>query len=70
MRISTDNLENLTTRRGLYRVWMPASKGEPTPVVARWVDPQAAMRELQEGDDSSGKEEARRIWLRISLQFA
>ena len=41
MRIFKENLENMTGRRGLYRVWAPAREGEATLLVARWIDPQA-----------------------------
>ena len=51
MRIFTENLENMTGRRGLYRVWAPAREGEATPLVARWIDPQSEM--YREGNSTN-----------------
>ncbi len=45
MRIFTENLKNSTTCRGLYCVWVPTREGAATPLVTRWIDPQAEMHE-------------------------
>jgi len=45
MRISIASLENFTTRRSVYCAWVPACEGQPTPLVARWIDPEAETQE-------------------------
>ena len=45
MRIFTEYLENPTTCRGLYCVWVPTREGAATPLVARWIDPQAVEKD-------------------------
>jgi hypothetical protein len=47
MRIFTNHLQELNGRRGLYCVWVPAPPGSATPLVARWIDPQADRRDEQ-----------------------
>lgn len=69
MRI-TNNLENLTASRGLYCIWVPAHEGEPTPLVARWIDPQVEASQTHEDEDRCAKEEARQTWLRMSSRAA
>jgi len=63
-----DNLENLLTSRGLYRVWEPARKGEPTPLVARWIDPEREGCDAQENDEAVVGEDAERFWIRVHIQ--
>jgi hypothetical protein len=80
MRIFTDNFENLTarretTRRGVYRVWVRAPEGESTPLVARWIDPEAETREREPREANENKDAAREegevpLWFGISLRFA
>ena len=70
MQILIDNLDNSTARRSLYCVWMAAREGEPAPLVARWIDPEAERRDVCRNDDPDNREEARgELWLGISLQF-
>lgn len=70
MRMFTNNLDNLTARRGLYCIWVPAREGELTPLVARWIDPEAEAPEMHEDDDSCAAEEARQTWLGMSSRVA
>lgn len=70
MRTYTNNRESLTARRGLYCIWVPAREGEATPLVARWIDPQAETSETHETGDSCAKEEARQTWFGASLRAA
>jgi len=70
MRVFTKNQENLTSHRGLYCIWVPARDGEPTPLVARWVDPQAEAAKMHADEDSCAKEEARKTWSGMSTQAA
>jgi hypothetical protein len=64
-----DNLENLVTSRGLYRVWEPARKGEPTPLVARWIDPERESCDAQENEEALVGEDAERFWIRVYVQI-
>jgi len=64
-----DNLENLVTSRGLYRVWEPARKGEPTPLVARWIDPERVSCDAQENEEAVVGEEAERFRIRVHVQI-
>lgn len=50
MRIFTNYLENPTTCRGLYCVWVPNREKAATPLVARWIDPQAAGKDASSSD--------------------
>jgi hypothetical protein len=52
MRICVGHLENLVLRRGLYRVWEPAQKGQRTPLVARWIDPERKACDPQEREEA------------------
>jgi hypothetical protein len=65
-----ENLGSLIARRSLYCIWVPAREGETTPLVARWIDPQAEGPERHEDDDSCSKEDARETWLGMNLRFA
>jgi len=68
MRIFIENLEQQTKRSGLYCVWVSAREGEPTPMVARWIDPEAETHESEE-DHESSKEELSETWLGLGLQL-
>jgi hypothetical protein len=75
MRIFTDYLENLTGRRGLYCVWVPAPPGSPTPPLARWIDPEAEPQaehhhEEDETAVATEPEESDVPWLRLTLKVA
>lgn len=35
----TSNFENLTTRSGLHRVWVPLRDDGESPLISIWVDP-------------------------------
>lgn len=58
MRIVTDNLETLMTRRGLHCIWEPARDGKATRLAARWIDESldapnlSEQEEVATGDDS------------------
>jgi hypothetical protein len=60
MRIFTSNLEDLTTRRGLHRVWEAIREGGQAQLVARWIDPESEESraydngEAIEGDEAGG----------------
>ena len=69
MRI-TQSLENLTASRSLYCVWVPAREGEPTSLVARWIDPRVENSKMREDDDRCAKNEARQTWLGMSSRAA
>ena len=58
MRILVNNLEN-ARHSGLYRIWVPAVEGQPTPLVARWIDSEANKDDQREKQNSSGEEGAR-----------
>lgn len=70
MRVLVDKSEKLTTRRGLYCIWEPAREGEPTPLVARWINPNAVVSESDEDTHSNSEEEPRRPSLVASLRAA
>ena len=48
MRTFVNNLENLTARRGLHCVWVPAQEGKSIPLVARWVETKGEVSSRQE----------------------
>lgn len=70
MRILSSNLDNSTAGRGLYRVWEPICDGGRTRLVSRWIDPKAGVNNACKNDDENNCEEARELWLGMSLQFA
>lgn len=70
MRILTKNQENLTSHRGLYCIWVPGHDGEPTTLVARWVDAQAEAAKTHADEDWCPTEEARKTWPGMSTQAA
>jgi len=71
MKILVGNFESITTRRGLYCVWAPAVEGESTPLVARWIDPNAARENnSQEETPELADVESRRRYLRLYLRAA
>jgi hypothetical protein len=65
MRLFVDSLENVMTRRGLYRVWEPARKGEPTPLVARRIDLERETCDVQENEEAVVGEDAEQFWIRV-----
>jgi hypothetical protein len=75
MRIFSEYLENLNGRRGLYCVWVPAPPGSATPLLARWIDPQAESQveqhhEEHETAEATERQEADVPWLRLTLKVA
>jgi len=68
MRTFIENFEKQTRGRSLYCIWVPAREGEPTPLVARWIDPEGEMHKSEEDHDSN-KEELFETWLDLSLQL-
>lgn len=62
MCVFVERLEHLITRRGLYRVWEPTRKGQPTPLVARWIDPERETRDLQENQEAIAGEDPEHVW--------
>ena len=59
MRKFANNLENRNTHNGLYRVWVPAIEGRPTPLVARWIVSEAKKDDQHQKQNSSYKKEPR-----------
>jgi hypothetical protein len=72
MKILVGNFESISARRGLYRVWLRAVEGEPTPLVARWIDPNARTNgnETREEATALADVEAMRRCLRTHLLAA
>jgi hypothetical protein len=64
MRVLVDNSEKLTTRRGLYCIWELASEGDQARLVARWIDPDAAVSEARDDTNSNSEEEEETLLLR------
>lgn len=68
MRNTTNNLADLTTHRGLYRVWVRADEIEGAPLVSRWIDSRVESLESQEHEQQCGKHTAREMWLDLNLE--
>jgi hypothetical protein len=60
MWILTEQLKDLTTRRGLYRIWVPAAEGQSPPLIARWIDSEVKGDEHEEQTSFGEKEERTR----------
>ncbi len=58
MRILLENLDNLTTGRGLHLVWESICDGEQTRLVARWIDSETKEKRAQENGDATSDDEA------------
>jgi len=69
MRITTDDFANITTRRGLYRVWVRADEIEGAPLVARWVDSRAESLESQVQDHPCGEHRSREASLDFNVKI-
>lgn len=70
MRLLVDSLENVMTRRGLYRVWQPARKDQPMPLVASWINPDKETCEnLQESEEAIVGEDAEELWIRVVVRI-
>jgi len=67
MRITTNDFANITTHRGLYRVWVRADEIEGAPLVARWIDSRAESLESQE--HPCGERRARDVSLDLNLKI-
>ncbi len=70
MRIFVDVPEKSITRRSLYCVWELARKGERALLVARWIDPDAALSGADDDTHSNSEKEARRRSPGSSLRAA
>ena len=58
MRIVNDRFENLTTRRGLYCVWVPAGDDKKMSLVARWFESEPCKDGAPEAETSANEKEA------------
>ena len=69
MRITTDDFANITTRRGLYRVWVRADEIEGAPLVARWIDSRAESLESRKQEPPCSERRARDVSLDLNLKI-
>jgi hypothetical protein len=66
MRTIEQNLDNLTPRRGLHRVWKSICEGDRAQLVARWIDAETEKNQPYENCDAvNGDEAARRGFVSV-----
>ena len=70
MRNFSNNFENLTARRGLHCVWVPAQKGKSIPLVARWVETKGEVSSRHEHEVVCVEKEEREPWPGMHLRAA
>jgi len=64
------NIDYLTPRRGLHRVWESVSEGDRTSLIARWIDAKTEKSQLLENDDAKKDDGLPHLCVGVGLYFA
>ena len=58
MQTFMQNVDNLSPRRGLHRVWESIREGDRTRLVARWIEPKTEKSQSYKNGDAMNDDEA------------